>query len=118
MIKYVRSQKNGYEIFEISGEFVIGQIGDLLDEYTELIKLKKSKFIFDFTKVDLIDSSGLGTILMGASQVLTNNDKIRICLDPKKIVVKDLFSIVKLDSIMEYYTNLNDAINGTNKISI
>jgi hypothetical protein len=55
---------------------------------------------------------------MGASQVLTNNDKIRICLDPKKIVVKDLFSIVKLDSIMEYYTNLNDAINGTNKISI
>jgi anti-anti-sigma factor len=118
MVDYTKEKKNGYSIYKIKGEFVIGQIGDILEDYTEEIKSNQTKFIFDFTDVELLDSSGLGTILMGASQVMNANEKIKICLDVDNTAVKDLFSIVKLDTVMEYYTNVDDALAGKNNITI
>lgn len=118
MIEYTKTEKDGFQIFQISGDFIIGEIGDLLEDYTELIKEKKTKFIFDFTDVNLIDSSGLGTILMGASHIMSNNEKIRICINEQNKTVKELFSIVRLDSVMDYYSSIEDALKGTNKIKL
>jgi anti-anti-sigma factor len=118
MVDYTKEKKNDHTIYKIKGEFVIGQIGDILEDYTDEIKSNQSKFIFDFTNVELLDSSGLGTILMGATQVMNANEKIKICLDVNNTAVKDLFSIVKLDTIMDYYPSINDALEGKNNIKI
>ncbi len=114
-MEYTRRQVNDYEVFEVSGQFIIGQIGDLFKEYTDLIKENKYKFIFDLTKVKFMDSSGLGTIIMGASHVMKHDEKIRICLDLNNETVKELFKVVKVDYAVDYYTNIEDAIKGQNK---
>ncbi|MFW5799927.1 MAG: STAS domain-containing protein [Spirochaetota bacterium] len=117
-MEYKRRQENDFEIFEVSGQFIIGQIGDLFKEYTDLIKENKYKFIFDLTDVKFMDSSGLGTIIMGASHVMKHEEKIRICLDPSNETVKDLFKVVKVDYAVDYYKNIDDAIKGVNKIKL
>ncbi len=117
-MEYKRRQVNDFEVFEVSGQFIIGQIGDLFKEYTDLIKENKYKFIFDLTKVKFMDSSGLGTIIMGASHVMKHDEKIRICLDKSNDTVKDLFKVVKVDYAVDYYSNADDALRGTNKIEL
>lgn len=117
-MEYTRRQENDFEIFEVAGQFIIGQIGDLFKEYTDLIKENKSKFIFDLTKVKFMDSSGLGTIIMGASHVMKHDEKIRICIDTSNDTVKDLFKVVKVDYAVDYYSNINDALKGSNKVEL
>lgn len=116
MVNYKKIEKDGFEIFQVNGDFVMGQIGDLLDDYTNLIRDGKYKFIFDLSNVDLIDSSGLGTILMGATHIMQHNEKIRICFDTDNATVKELFRVVRLDAIIDYYPSVDDAVKGENKI--
>lgn len=117
-MEYTRKQIEDFEVFEVSGQFIIGQIGDLFKEYTDLIKENKYKFIFDLTKVKFMDSSGLGTIIMGASHVMKHDEKIRICLDVANDTVKDLFKVVKVDYAVDYYVNMNDAVKGNGQVEL
>ncbi len=118
MSNYKKENINNYVVYKITDEFVIGQIGDILEDYTRELKSGNVRFIFDFSKVKMIDSSGLGTILMGTSQIMEGGEKIKICFDSSNNMIKELFSIIKLDSIIEYYGSLEDALSGQNSLSI
>lgn len=117
-MEYSRKQINSYEIFDIKGEFITQNTKKIYEEYSGLINNKKCKFIFDLTKVKYIDSEGLGIILLGAKHVKSSNNKIKICLDTKNFVIKTILKNLNIDSIVEFYSSLDDALESENKIML
>ncbi len=116
MVDYKKERIDDFIVYKISGEFVICHTGDVLDDYTKEIQSGRVNFIFDFQKTKVIDSSGLGTVLTGVSQILEHNKKIRICFDINNVIIKELFSMVNLNAVMDYYGSLEDALKGQNPI--
>ena len=120
MLIYNKKELEDYIIFKIKSDFIMGEISSLLDDYSSLIQSGKDdyNFIFDLTETDIVDSSGLGTILMGASYVMNKGKKIKVCFDVNNEPVKDLFNSVNLGSVIEYYESLEDALKNRNKVEI
>lgn len=115
-MEYVRKQIEGFEIFDITGNFVTGKKGNLSKEYSALIDEGKYKFIFDLSKVTFLDSSGLGTIIMGVSNVTKNNEKLRVVISKSNETLRTVFEYIKLGQVIDFYNNLDDAIKGVNKL--
>ncbi len=116
MMEYTRKQIDDYEVFEVRGDFVIGQKGDLSQEYTELLKQGKYKFVFDLTQVRIIDSSGLGTLIMGISNITDHDTKLKVCIDMDNESVRNIFDYIRIDKVISFYKNVMDAINDRNEI--
>jgi anti-sigma B factor antagonist len=116
MMEYKRKKIDDYEVFEVKGDFVIGQKGDLSQEYTELLKDGKYKFVFDLTRVRVIDSSGLGTLIMGISNITDHNTKLKVCIDMDNESVRNIFDYIRIDKVIAFYPNVQDAINDQNEI--
>lgn len=115
-MEYTREERDGYIIFTIDGNFVIGKKGHVSEEYSELLEQGYYKFIFDLRKVDIIDSSGLGTIILGISNVMKKNEKIKIVLDPKNETIKNIFRYIKIEQVISFFRTIDDALNDENQL--
>ncbi|NQY19825.1 MAG: STAS domain-containing protein [Campylobacteraceae bacterium] len=90
--------------------------GSLTSENIKLIKNdlisnnKNSKnYIFDFKKLEVIDSAGLSYIINCLKITMKNNTQIKILnlINQPKIV----FEITRVDSLFEIYNNEREALN-------
>lgn len=116
-MKYVHRDIGNCDIFEIEGEFIISEIKTLLKEYTKLLKENRHNFIFDLSRVSFLDSSAIGTIIMGASNAVKHGKKIKLVL-PESEFIKDTFRVIRLDKIIDYFQSQSDAINSINQVDM
>ncbi|MEX0286909.1 MAG: STAS domain-containing protein [Paracoccaceae bacterium] len=67
------------------------------------------RVVLDLTKVDFIDSSGLGAIVASMKQ-LGQNQKLELAgLTPN---VQKVFRLTRMDTIFTLFATLNDAMDG------
>ena len=107
----------GHKINFVSNYPVVSLIGDLIDreqakdlsaDVDKLIAEEKSKFVFDFSKLKYINSSGLGVIITLLSRARKNGGEIVICCVNKK--VQELLLITKLNTVFAVTKNAERAI--------
>lgn len=74
----------------------------------ELIDKSVSRFIFDFDRVQFVDSAGIGLIIKLASLIEKNHGTLLLC-NPKGNV-KNVFNLLGIEERFKIYTRLGDAL--------
>lgn len=106
MFDYKVEKKDDIVIFEIIGNFTFERKDIIYKEFDKFLKENIRKFIFDLTKTDYMDSSGVGTILMGASYVNRFGERIKVVGESQVI---ENFKCLKVDKYIGFYRTLEEA---------
>ena len=97
-------------ILEPKGKIMGGPDASLLhDKLHEYIEQNKTRVIVDLSKVDWMNSTGLGILISGLTTVRNNNGELKLANLTKK--VQSLLVITKLASVFEAYDTLDEAID-------
>lgn len=97
-------------ILEPKGKIMGGPDASLLhDKLHEYIEQNKTKVIVDLSKVDWMNSTGLGILISGLTTVRNNNGELKLANLTKK--VQSLLTITKLVTVFESYDSLDEAID-------
>ncbi|MFZ5979579.1 MAG: STAS domain-containing protein [Candidatus Zixiibacteriota bacterium] len=96
-------------ILEPKGKIMGGPDASLLhDKLHEYIEQKKTKVVVDLSKVDWMNSTGLGILISGLTTVRNNNGELKLANLTKK--VQSLLTITKLVTVFEAYDSVDEAI--------
>ncbi len=107
-MKFKTSQQSGVTIVAIEGNLMGGPDASTLnDKLVELTDLKKKNVIIDLGGVDIINSSGLGMLIKGASTMKNAGGGLRIAKASEKIL--DLIKITKLTAILPTHSTVAEA---------
>lgn len=97
--------KAGVTIFSPSGEI----IGDASREFREVVAdqlaltSEAPKFLFDFTTVSMVDSTGLGVLVGTRSTIMPKDGQVALINPSSKI--KTLIAASKLTTMFEQYSD-------------
>ena len=102
-------ETNGIVVLKVVGKIMGGpEAGQLNDKIHELIEAGKQKLIIDMSKLELMNSSGLG-IFIGAVNTLKNNNGqlVMIHVPPR---IQQLFKMTRLSSVFNIADDLDQAL--------
>jgi len=102
--------RNGYVIVKLTGSI---RSDDALDSFTEIITqlsdkvlLKKINVVFDFTGLKLINSSGIGKMLVFNKFLLEK--ECNLYLTGVSPALRQLFKFARIDQLLKLYNSLDD----------
>ncbi len=108
-------KKNDIIIFDVEGEIKRSDISDVTLHQLVKDQLNSGyrKILFNFQKVDFIDSFGVGEIL--ASYISTHNlgGKLKILKISKKLYI--IFQVTMLTKVLEIFENEDAALKSYQK---
>jgi anti-sigma B factor antagonist len=107
-MKFKTSQQSGVTVIAIEGNMMGGPDASTLnDKLVELIESKKKHVVIDLGSVDIINSSGLGMLIKGASTMKNASGGLKIAKASDKIL--ELIKVTKLTGILETHKTVADA---------
>ncbi|MBN1482439.1 anti-sigma factor antagonist [candidate division KSB1 bacterium] len=102
-------EQEGVLVFELSGKIIGGpdasKINDKLHEFSESGHLH---VVADLSKVNWMNSSGLGIIISALTTVRNAGGELKIAAATEKI--KNLLTITKLTNVIKLYDTVEEAI--------
>jgi anti-sigma B factor antagonist len=102
-------ESDGVVILELSGKIMGGPDASLLnDKLHELIEANKTSVVADLSKVDWMNSSGLGILIGGLTTMRNNGGDLKLACVTERI--QSLLMITKLMSVFETHDELQAAI--------
>ncbi len=108
VMKFKTSQQGGVTVIAIEGNLMGGPDASTLnDKLVELIESKKKHVVIDLGSVDIINSSGLGMLIKGASTMKSASGGLKIAKASDKIL--ELIKVTKLTGILETHKTVADA---------
>lgn len=79
------------------------------DEILELLKNVRNDLVVDLNRVAVMNSAGLGVLIMARDIINKNNGEIKLCgLQP---LMQDIFSRMRLDTLFKILPSTADAIS-------
>jgi len=107
-MKYTLENKDKITIIKLEGNLISEYENKaLLDEVDEIISDNKSFFIIDLSKLENLNSSGLGGLITILTKSRKANGETYITNVSEKI--KQLLIITKLNSVFNFAENIEDA---------
>jgi anti-anti-sigma factor len=107
-MKISHQDYNNVVVVEVLGEFLEEYCRLFQDTMTELIKKKAVGIVLDMSKVPFIDSSSLGMLLWLRDYCHENKSQLKLAgLDGN---IKKILEITRLDSKLDCYKELNEAV--------
>lgn len=102
--------ENNKAILKFDGEIIFDNSNQLKEETKKLLDQKQEvdTLIIDLSKVDYIDSSGVGVILSLFKFMREKDGSLAVAEPNKKI--KRVFDVTKLAEIIPVYANLEEAM--------
>jgi anti-sigma B factor antagonist len=101
--------KNNTPILRVDGKIIGNTVNALKREMDMQIEQSGGRLILDLTKVPLLDSSALGTII-ATLQSLKNMAGKLVLLNPQKTVM-NVLQVTRLNTILEIYQDEESATN-------
>ena len=80
----------------------------LHEKLHEFIEMDKKKIIIDLSKVDWMNSTGLGILISGYTTIKNHNGDLKLANLTKK--VQSLLTITKLVAVFDAYDSVDEAI--------
>jgi anti-sigma B factor antagonist len=108
-LKLSHREEDGVMILEPKGKIMGGPDAAMLhDKLHEFIKENQKKVVIDLSKVDWMNSTGLGILISGLTTMRNNGGELKLANVTEKI--ESLLTITKLITVFESYDSLEDAI--------
>jgi anti-anti-sigma factor len=103
-------EENGIIIFELEGKLMGTQQDNyqILDKIYEYTEKNKFKVVFDFSKVDWINSRGIGICVTTATALRNRDGDLKLaCLNEK---VESLLDKMRMFKIFDAYDTVDEAL--------
>ena len=101
-------KQNNIMVLVLDGDMMGGPDATLLSEKIhELIDAGQKRIVIDMSKVDRMNSSGLGILIGGLTTVRANGGEMRLTHMTSK--VKELITITKLNSVFDNCRSLGNS---------
>lgn len=116
-INFTEQDINEVTVMRIKDVRLDSRISQLYKQ--EFVKMKDEGIhdvIVDLSEVDFIDSSGLGSLLLGRRLFNAEDGDLRIIGAHEK--VSKMFEIAKLDRVFEFFDDLDSAVQSFNEADV
>ena len=108
-MKLSHREEDSVMILEPKGKIMGGPDAAMLhDKLHEFIKDNRKKVVIDLSKVDWMNSTGLGILISGLTTMRNNGGELKLANVTEKI--ESLLTITKLITVFESYDSLEEAI--------
>ena len=105
-----KKHSDNFTILYVEGLIKLGESAEFFSSALEnVLKNESSNVIIDFTKIDYIDSTGIGELVGYLGKFTTQNRKL-ILVNPSERIMK-LLKLAKLDTVFKIYTTEEEAIS-------
>lgn len=109
-MEITRENINNIVVIHLEGNVMGGpEAVKVNEEINQLLDDKKEKLIIDLSKVNRMNSSGLGILINALTTFKQNGGELKLANLTDR--VKGLLAITKLNTIFETYDNVDSAIN-------
>ena len=104
-----KKHSDNFTILYVEGLIKLGESAEFFSSALEnVLKNESSNVIVDFTKIDYIDSTGIGELVGYLGKFTTQNRKL-ILVNPSERIMK-LLKLAKLDTVFKIYNTEEEAI--------
>lgn len=101
---------DNFTVLYVEGLIRLGESAEFFSSALEnVLKNESTNVIIDFTKIDYIDSTGIGE-LVGYLNKFTSQSRKLILVNPSERIQK-LLKLAKLDSVFKIYNTEDEAIS-------
>ena len=101
---------DNFTILYVEGLIKLGESAEFFSSALEnVLKNESSNVIIDFTKIDYIDSTGIGE-LVGYMGKFANQNRKLILVNPSERILR-LLKLAKLDAVFRIYSTEEEAIS-------
>ena len=101
---------DNFTILYVEGLIKLGESAEFFSAALEnVLKNESTNVIIDFTKIDYIDSTGIGE-LVGYMGKFANQNRKLILVNPSDRILR-LLKLAKLDSVFRIYSSEEEAIS-------
>ena len=108
-MKIKTEKQNDIMVLVLDGDMMGGPDATQLSEKIhELIDAGQKRIVLDMSKVDRMNSSGLGILIGGLTTVRANGGEMKLTHMTAK--VKELITITKLNSVFDIFDSEKDAV--------
>ena len=108
-MKLTSREEGGVVILEPKGKIMGGPDATVLhDQLHDYIAQDKKKVVIDLSKVEWMNSTGLGILISGLTTLRNNGGELKLANVTDKI--ESLLTITKLITVFENYENVEDAV--------
>ncbi len=100
----------GVQICDLKGSITAGESASLLRQvFKDSLAAGQRQLVVNLKQVDFIDSTGLGTLILGHSTMNASGGAMKLANLSKRSI--ELLIITKLSTVFEIYTDVQDAVN-------
>ena len=104
-----KKHTENFTILYVEGLIKLGESAEFFSAALEgVLKNESTNVIVDFTKIDYIDSTGIGELVGYLGKFTTQNRKL-ILVNPSERILK-LLKLAKLDAVFKIYSSEDEAI--------
>ncbi|HET8922340.1 MAG TPA: STAS domain-containing protein [Candidatus Acidoferrum sp.] len=98
-------------VLEMKGRIVLGNDAMTVEwELAELMKENQKKVVFDLAGVTMVDSTGVGIIVMCHAKLRKSGGALRIA--GVNGIVADTLRLTSVDKLIEFYPSVEEASAG------
>ena len=99
-----------WTVLEVGGEVDVYTAPKLRERLVELVSDGHYKIIVDMTKVEFLDSTGLGVLVGGLKRVRSHDGSLALVCSQERIL--KIFRITGLTKVFPIYDTLDEALQG------
>lgn len=108
-MKLTSREENGVVILEPKGKIMGGPDATILhDQLHDLIDQQKKRVVIDLSKVEWMNSTGLGILISGLTTLRNNGGELKLARVTDKI--ESLLTITKLITVFESFDDVEEAV--------
>ncbi len=108
-MKLTTREDSGVMILEPKGKIMGGPDATILhDQLHDYIDQNKKKVVIDLSKVEWMNSTGLGILISGLTTLRNNGGELKLACVTDKI--ESLLTITKLITVFESFDTVEDAV--------
>jgi len=103
-----RTPQDGVAVIGLTGEVDVYTSPRLKQEIVDLLNQGQTKIVVDTTKVEYLDSTGLGVLIGGLKRARERDGDLRLICDSPRIL--RIFEITGLTKIFDIHRNEAEAL--------
>lgn len=108
-MKLTSREENGIIVLEPKGKIMGGPDATMLhDQLHELIGQGKKQVVIDLSRVEWMNSTGLGILISGLTTLRNNGGELKLARVTDKI--ESLLTITKLITVFENFDDVGEAV--------
>ncbi len=107
MPAFLRKEGN-FVIVDLQGRMAMGEVEEFRAKWSEAMATGSKQLIINLSRVTMMDSSGIGTMIRCHSAMTANGGTIRVV--GANTTVRQAFKITRLDKVFAFYDDEASAL--------